>query len=120
MLRAYKGNLTDSSIKREVKLAGGNVSGVLRCSLMWITGEVVNPDDYDLHCITPDGNEIMYNNKVDRNNKGALDVDLTRPQKGNRSREHCFIDKDVMSEGKYKFLVQTLHTEVEKMVSMQK
>lgn len=62
---SYDGDVTDS-IKERVKQAGGNVNALLRCSLAWY-----NHDDLDIHCITPTGQEIYYNNKC-----GVLDVDM--------------------------------------------
>jgi hypothetical protein len=49
---AYNGNLADS-IKEKVKKAGGNVNGVLRCSLHWF-----NYDDLDIHVVEPHGAHI--------------------------------------------------------------
>ena len=44
-----------SYIKEKVKNAGGNVNGVLRCSLSWF-----NYDDLDIHVKEPGGNHIYY------------------------------------------------------------
>ena len=66
----YNGEVTDS-IKDRVKKAGGNVEGVLRCSLSWF-----NHDDLDIHVIEPDGNNIYYNNKKNFDTTGKLDVDM--------------------------------------------
>jgi hypothetical protein len=71
---AYDGDVTDG-IKQRVKSAGGNVSAWLRVSLGWY-----NYDDLDIHCKTPDGGDIGYQNKA-----GVLDVDMNAG--GRSSRE---------------------------------
>lgn len=63
---AYNGNLADS-IKEKVKKAGGNVNGVLRCSLHWF-----NYDDLDIHVVEPHGAHIYYSDKYS-NSSGMLD-----------------------------------------------
>lgn len=66
---AYNGNLADS-IKEKVKKAGGNVNGVLRCSLHWF-----NYDDLDIHVVEPHGAYIYYSDKYSYSS-GMLDVDM--------------------------------------------
>lgn len=66
---AYQGEVTDS-IKERVKQAGGNVEGILRCSLSWY-----NTDDLDIHVIEPNGHHIGFNNKRS-DTSGTLDVDM--------------------------------------------
>lgn len=64
---SYKGNITDSSVARRVKAAGGNVDNAdLRISLSWF-----NSDDLDIQVREPNGDLIAYFNK-----KGKLDVDM--------------------------------------------
>jgi hypothetical protein len=62
---SYIGELTDS-IKERVKLAGGNIKALLRCSLAWF-----NYDDLDFHCHMPNGEHIYFGNKG-----RILDVDM--------------------------------------------
>lgn len=70
---SYDGDVADS-VKQRVKAAGGNVNALLRVSLSWY-----NFDDLDLHCVTPGGNHVAFNNK-----SGILDVDMNAG--GGRSR----------------------------------
>jgi len=106
---AYKGAVTDS-IKERVKRAGGNVSGILRCSLSWY-----NYDDLDIHVNEPDGNHIYYNNKQSRTS-GNLDVDMNAG--GHRSREAVenivWIKKASMLEGLYEIYIRQFHQREDK------
>ena len=65
----YAGGLADGEIKRRIEEAGGRYENCeIRCSLAWEGGT-----DLDIHCITPSGKEIYYNNK--RVGNGWLDID---------------------------------------------
>ncbi len=75
----YNGNLTGKSqIKENVKLVGGKVTGVLRCSLQWNDEDTRGSMDYDLHCKTP-FKTIYYADKRCTKSGGWLDVDMIRP-----------------------------------------
>jgi hypothetical protein len=103
---AYAGNITDSSMKENVKSAGGNVEGVLRFSIQWNDDEY-NPNDFDAHCIEPEGNEIYFGIKKNYNTTGQLDVDIIRPERNKPAVENItWTDKNKMEEGKYKFFVE--------------
>ena len=78
---AYSGNITDSDIRENVKMAGGKVDGVLRFSIQW-NDEDYCPNDYDAHCKLPYGEEIYFGRKRDAITYGELDVDIIDPQKG--------------------------------------
>lgn len=103
---AYSGNITDSSMKENVKNAGGNVEGVLRFSIQWNDDEF-NPNDFDAHCIEPNGHEIYYAQKRDYNTTGQLDVDIIHPERNKPAVENItWTDKNRMFEGTYKFFVR--------------
>jgi len=103
---AYSGNITDSSMKENVKSAGGNVEGVLRFSIQWNDDEY-NPNDFDAHCIEPKGNEIFYGNPNNRFTTGQLDIDITRPVKNKPAVENItWTNKSKMEDGNYKFFVE--------------
>lgn len=98
--RAY-----NSPIKARVKELGGNVDGVLRFSIQW-NDKDYNPNDFDAHCIEPDGNEIDFTNMINRNSGGNLDVDIIEPVKGKAAVENiAWASAKKMQEGDYKFFV---------------
>jgi hypothetical protein len=104
---AYSGNITDSMMRENVKMAGGNVDGVLRFSIQWNDGQNYNGDDYDAHVNEPNGNEIYYGNKGSRHpSTGMLDVDIVNPQRGKAAVENInWLDKNRMPVGVYKMFV---------------
>lgn len=75
---AYRGNLADSSLKRNVKNAGGKVDGALRFSIQWNDLGDYDANDMDAHCYTPYG-EIFYGRKQCCG--GELDVDIINPRR---------------------------------------
>ncbi len=93
----YQGEVTDS-IKERVKRAGGDVTGVLRCSLSWSNG-----DDLDIHVVEPGGNEIYWDN-ARSSTAGNLDVDMNA---GGRTNEIDPVEnitwpkQRTMQEGQY-------------------
>ena len=102
---AYSGNITDSSIRENVKMAGGKVEGVLRFSIQW-NDEDYCPNDYDAHCKLPTGREIYFNNKLDKTTLGELDVDIIHPQKGTPAVENIIWPSlESMRKGTYRLFV---------------
>ena len=99
---AYNGDVADS-IKQNVKAAGGRVDGVLRFSIQWNeAGDNIN--DFDAHCVEPQGNEISFRNKVNRYTGGNLDVDIIHPS-GVAVENITWPLQHKMQEGRYKFFV---------------
>jgi len=101
---AYTGNLADSMIKKNVEKAGGDVSGILRFSIQWNEDGDTN-DDFDAHCVLPNGHQIYFANKKDSTSTGELDVDIINP-KGDVAVENItFQNIKKMQDGKYRFMV---------------
>lgn len=107
---AYTGNIADSSIKKNVKAAGGKVDGVLRFSIQWNDGEQYDANDLDAHCITPFG-EIYFGHKLNEVTKGELDVDIINPRPNKPAVENITfptVDKLIVRKGGsslYRFFV---------------
>ena len=101
---AYSGNMTDSSLRENVKAAGGKIDGVLRFSIQWNDVED-DFNDLDAHCITP-YSHIYYGAKYDHGTKGALDVDIINPKNGVPAVENIVWGslRD-MKPGDYRFYV---------------
>lgn len=95
----------NSAIKTRVKELGGNVDGALRFSIQW-NDTTYNPNDFDAHCIEPDGNEISFKNMINRNSGGNLDVDIIDPVKGEAAVENiAWASARKMQQGDYEFFV---------------
>ncbi|MCP3967525.1 MAG: hypothetical protein GY718_14430 [Lentisphaerae bacterium] len=101
---AYNGNITDS-MKQRVKAAGGNVEGILRFSIQWNESND-NQNDFDAHCIEPNGNHIWFKNKARRHpSTGMLDVDIIDPLSEVAVENITWTDINKMQEGVYTFHV---------------
>ena len=108
----YNGNLAGKSmIKEAVKDAGGNVTGVLRASMIW-NESGTDQSDLDLWCLQPDNVRIGYSSgyRKDRGNiftslSGQLDLDNTNPGSKIGIENIYFKDLSKMKNGTYKFWV---------------
>jgi hypothetical protein len=104
---SYNGEVADS-IKESVKARGGNVTGVLRFSIMWGEGQPTDNSDLDAHCIEPNKNRIYFSSKRSPGTTGALDIDIQQPnsmQNTNIVENITWTTKSVMQKGIYTFLV---------------
>lgn len=102
---AYTGNITDSQIRENVKMAGGKVDGVLRFSIQW-NDQDYNPCDYDAHCVEENGRHIYYGAKHSYASNGELDVDIINPTKGRPAVENIiYPNLNRMPDGEYIFYV---------------
>lgn len=108
----FNGNLAGKSeIKEAVKDAGGNVTGVLRASMIWNENKDDN-SDLDLWCTQPNKEKIGYNTdyRKDRGNNfsscgGQLDLDNTGPGSRIGIENIYFTDLRKLKDGKYLFYV---------------
>jgi hypothetical protein len=103
---AYNKNVTDS-MKEIVKAAGGRVDGPFRYTIQWNDGKF-NPNDFDAHCVEPDGNYINYRTKWPKihDSSARLDVDIINPKRDVVAVENIIItDINRMQEGNYKLYV---------------
>lgn len=102
---AYSGNITDSNVRENVKNAGGKVDGVLRFSIQW-NDEDYNPNDFDAHCIEPNGNKIYFGSRYDFVTGGNLDIDIISPQRNVAAVENItWPIRSKMLTGNYQFSV---------------
>lgn len=96
-----------SSIRYNVEKNGGNVNGVLRFSIQWNDTEEFDANDLDAHCVEPNGNEIMYNNRASPFSRGILDIDVTEPKKNEPACENItWPILKRMQRGVYRFFVR--------------
>lgn len=107
---SYNGEITDSTMRDNVKKYGGKVDGALRFSIQWNTPDRPYMGDLDAHCITPIDEHIYYSNKKARTTGGTLDVDIIRP-KGVAVENIVFSNLIRMPDGDYKFFVRNFSTE---------
>jgi len=101
----YNGDITDS-MKKRVKAAGGDVTGIIRYSIQWNVGPDYNRNDFDAHCIEPGGNLIYFSRMTNMRTSGKLDVDIIHPINGTPAVENItWSQEDKMETGTYRFIV---------------
>jgi len=96
---SYNGNIADSSLKQNVKNAGGSVDGVFRFSIQW-NEKRDNPNDFDAHCVEPSGN-IIYFGSPKSSTSGTLDIDIRYPCSEVAVENIIYTDACKMKEGNY-------------------
>jgi len=109
----FNGNLAGKSqIKQAVKVAGGNVDGILRFSMIWNEERGTDNSDLDAWCEQPNGERIGFSTgfRRDRGNtfssmKGQLDLDNTNPGGRMAVENIYFVDAKYMKDGIYRFWV---------------
>lgn len=102
---AYIGNMADSPLKKQVRTMGGNVDGVLRFSIQW-NDVSRDKNDLDAHCITAEGDEIDFREKINISSGGSLDVDIQNPVLDIPAVENIiFEDERNLPYGEYVFFV---------------
>lgn len=103
----YRNNLTGvSNIAKAVKEKGGNIDGVLRCSISWADNNDDN-SDLDLHCEVDNTYHIYYATKraYISQLQGSLDVDIQTPS-GNLAVENIvFTNKNLLKNRRLTFYV---------------
>lgn len=105
---AYRGNIADSSIKENVKNAGGNVTGDLRFSIQW-NEDGENHNDFDAHCLEPNGNEIYFRCRRSSYTQGMLDVDIIHPLREIAVENIYWTSRNTMGDGTYRFFVNNFN-----------
>lgn len=109
----FNGNLAGKSqIKEAVKEKGGNITGVLRFSMIWNDEGKNDNSDLDAWCREPDAGTIGYSTGFRKDHGGRfspsggqLDLDNTHPG-GKMAVENIYYgDVKRMKEGTYRFWV---------------
>lgn len=98
-----------SSITKRVKELGGEIdTAILRFSIMWNEGILLDDNDLDAHCKEPNENIIYYSNKESAETCGKLDIDVVNPSNYYKSAVEniYYTDKNHMLTGEYEFSVK--------------
>lgn len=121
---SYDGDVTDSTLRQRVAMAGGRVDGVLRFSHLW-NDVGRNASLMDLHVFMPGatphqdgrhdgypvGQRVGWNARNDRMSGGVQDVDYTQPApEGYVPVENItFPDLAKLRDGQYVFKIHNWH-----------
>ncbi len=120
----FNGNLAGKSqIKEEVISKGGNVTGVLRFSMIWNDADGSDNSDLDAWCSQPNKELIGYSTSFRKDRgmhgnisscNGQLDLDNTNPN-GKLAVENIYFGStSKMKDGVYKFWVHQFRAEKSK------
>lgn len=102
----YHGGV-DAEMKRRIEEAGGQHEGnEIRVSLIW-----EGYTDLDLHCITPRGEHISYNNKRGYCG-GYLDLDMNGLDRNSKTPVENMRWSSMAKQGRYKFYVDNYSEKV--------
>lgn len=109
----YKGNLAGKSqIKEAVKSKGGNISGVLRFSMIWNDGDSRDNSDLDAWCTQPNKEKIGFSTGFRKDQGGnysscggQLDLDNRMPGGKLAVENIYFRDLRELKKGEYLFYV---------------
>lgn len=100
---SYNGELTDSSMRDNVKKAGGSVDGDVRFSIQWNEEQEDKQNDLDAHCRSTQSH-IYFSNKIGKCT-GRLDVDVQRPRESIAVENITWANLEKMPDGVYQFYV---------------
>lgn len=100
---SYNGELADSSMRDNVKAAGGKVDGFMRFSIQW-NEEGQDNTDLDAHAHAP-GAHVYFSNRGGRGGP-QLDVDITSPGRKTAVENITYAQKTCIKPGRHKFSVK--------------
>ena len=94
-------SISNKEIQDNVIAAGGSVDGDMRFTIQWNDVEE-NQNDFDAHCIEPNGYELFYGNRGTKTqNGGTLDVDIIDPMDTVAIENIVYENRSDMEDGEY-------------------